>query len=294
MDGQSGDSQISVVVLTHNRRSELARTLGHLSSLPERHPIIVVDNGSSDDTVAYVSRHYPEVLLVKADRNLGAAGRNLGVAKASTPYVAFCDDDTWWRSGSLRLAKKILDDYPDIWVLNAQVLVGPTNQVDDASLTMAKSPLEGVAGIGPALIGFMAGAVVMQRQAFLRHKGYDGRFFIGGEESLLAWDILNSGGRIIYAADLGVHHWPSSVRDTGLRRRTLARNAIWTAWLRLPAPLAWRRTLCTLRQLPDASRRRGALLDALVGLPNIVQDRRVLKRNVCDMLERVWRFEKTG
>jgi GT2 family glycosyltransferase len=36
------------------------------------------------------------VELVASPENLGAIGRNVGVARVDTPYVAFCDDDTWW------------------------------------------------------------------------------------------------------------------------------------------------------------------------------------------------------
>ena len=95
------EKRISVVVLTHERSAELARTLKLLCALAEQPPVIVVDNDSQDDTVVMVERDFPAVSLVRAPRNLGACGRNLGAARVRTPYVAFCDDDTWWAAGSL-------------------------------------------------------------------------------------------------------------------------------------------------------------------------------------------------
>ncbi|MGB7480132.1 MAG: glycosyltransferase, partial [Burkholderiaceae bacterium] len=106
--------RISVVVLTHGRAAELARTLRQLRALPERPPLIVVDNASPDDTAAMVARDFPEAVLVRAPRNLGAAGRNLGAAAARTPYVAFCDDDPWWAPGSLAAAADLLDRHRSV------------------------------------------------------------------------------------------------------------------------------------------------------------------------------------
>ncbi len=53
------DPRVTVVVITHNRRAELARTLDHLAGLPEKPAVIVVDNGSDDGSAAYVRWWYP-------------------------------------------------------------------------------------------------------------------------------------------------------------------------------------------------------------------------------------------
>jgi GT2 family glycosyltransferase len=71
------DPRVTVVVITHNRRAELARTLGHLARLPEKPAVVVVDNGSNDGSAAYVRWSHPGVQLIAARRNLGAVGRAL-------------------------------------------------------------------------------------------------------------------------------------------------------------------------------------------------------------------------
>ena len=85
--------RVTVVIATRNRRPELLRTLGRLRDLPERPPVIVVDNASADDSPAAVRDRFPAVTLRVLPRNAGAAARNVGVALAATPYVAFSDDD---------------------------------------------------------------------------------------------------------------------------------------------------------------------------------------------------------
>lgn len=286
--------RITVVMLTHNRRMELARSLGRLLALPEQPDIIVVDNGCTDDTRAFMRTQHPDIPLVSTEANLGAAGRNHGVAGVRTPYVAFSDDDTWWAPGSLPLAATLLDRHPRVAVLNARILVGPDVRLDPACTAMEYSPLPALPGVGRLLTGFMAGANVMRTQAFREAGGYWPPLFIGGEEALLAMDMLDAGWQIAYAPALRVHHWPSTLRDNPLRRRMIARNAIWTACLRLPWPLAWQRSRQTLQAVPEAALRWQVLADTLRNLGTLLPARRPLRHETCRLLETVWRQEATG
>jgi GT2 family glycosyltransferase len=286
------DPRVSIVVLTHDRCGEVCRTLERLLSLRERYAVIVVDNGSTDGTPQRIAAQFPGVTMLRAGRNLGAAGRNLGVERVMTPYVAFCDDDTWWRDGALQAAADLLDARPELAVLNARILVGPEERLDPACALMAQSPLGRIEGVGPRLAGFMAGANVMRTCEFRDAGGYWPPFFIGGEESLLALDILDAGGDIAYAPALEVVHWPSPRRDPGLRRRMLARNALWTAWLRLPAIAALRRTAACLAELPNLRSRTVAVCDALGGWRLVWRHRRSVRPQTCRLLEQVWRHER--
>lgn len=242
---------ISVVVLTHNRRDTLCRILRQLQALPERPRIAVVDNGSTDGTAAALRDMFPDVACLRSETNLGAAGRNLGAqwvaSVAGTPYVAFCDDDCWWQAGSLTRACALLDANPLVISLTARVLVGDDDREDPASTRMARSPLPSTDLPGRAILGFMAGATAFRVQPFVAAGGYDERFFIGGEEEVLALRFSADGWLMVYAPELIVHHHPSPLRDRRARRGLLARNAVWTGWLCLPASLALRNTV---RHLP--------------------------------------------
>src|SRR5437660_1527012 len=95
------EKRISAVMITHNRRDEMLRSLDKLCSLPDAVRVILVDNGSSDGSAKAVAGRLPDVKIIRSEINLGAAARNLGVEQATTPYVALCDDDTWWSAGCL-------------------------------------------------------------------------------------------------------------------------------------------------------------------------------------------------
>src|SRR5204863_2196992 len=85
---------------------------------------------------------------------------------------------------------------------------------------------------GTEVFGFLAGACVMRRTAFVQCGGYHRRLFIGGEEALLAIDFMAAGWRMAYVPDIVVYHDPSILRNARGRRRLLIRNALWCAWLR--------------------------------------------------------------
>jgi len=141
---------------------------------------------------------------------------------AATPCVAFCDDDSWWEDGALDLAVEILDHYPEVAALCGRVLLGADCREDPTCAEMARSPLPSAKLPGPALLGFIACAVVFRRDAYLQDGGYEARFFIGGEEALLTLDLAAAGWRIAYAPQLTVHHHPSPYRAMSRVRSSLS------------------------------------------------------------------------
>src|SRR5690606_10649249 len=193
------EGRVSIIVISHNRRRQLLRTLASLCSLPGKQPIIVVDNGSLDGTAAAVAAQFPSILLIRSRRDLGAAARNIGVAYVHTPYIAFCDDDTQWEVGALDRAVSILDAAPSVAVLNPCVQIGPGRQPSPVCEAMARSPLLQDHLPGPQLLDFMAGACVIRTRAFYDVGGYWPPFFKGGEEALMALDLVERGWHIVYA-----------------------------------------------------------------------------------------------
>lgn len=286
------EPRVTVVVLTHNRREQVLRTVAALRLLAEQPPIVVVDNASGDGTAQALRERFPDVTVIRSRENLGASARNLGAQAARTPYVAFCDDDVHWRDGALGRACGLLDAHPGIGVLCARVVVGERAFEDPTSALMARSPLDSTGLPGRAIVGFMAGASVIRTAAFLDAGGYCEKLFIGGEEELLAIDLMTAGWRLVYAPTLVAHHWPSSLRDSKRRRRLLARNAAWIAWMRFPWPQALARTVTELRKMAREQALWSCGWETLKGLPWAWARRRVMPGHVLAMVLAAQREER--
>ncbi|HEX6452113.1 MAG TPA: glycosyltransferase [Trebonia sp.] len=277
--------RVTMVVITHDRRDEVRRTLGKLAALPEQIELTVVDNGSRDGTAEMIRREFPSADLVRLSSDLGAAARNLAVRIAMTPYVAICDDDTWWAPGALETCAKALDANPDVAVVTARIVMEPDGRVDPIVAELESSSLPGRPGLpGPMLMSFLAGASMVRVRAFRACGGFSPRLWLGGEEELLAADLIGAGHVLCYLPDAVVHHQPPSARDSRQRRLLGIRNALWFTWLRRPLPAAAGRTWELARTVPRDVTSVRAFSAALAGLPWVLRARRPVPPRVESMI----------
>lgn len=152
----------TVVVLTRNHRAQLLRTLRALQQLPEAWPIIVVDNGSTDGTARAVGRQFPAVMLIRSRRDIGAAARNIAVAYAHTPYVAFTHDDSRWEPGALARAACLLDEHASVAVVSACVKEAESGRVHPQCAEVARRATLTDSSEGGPVFGFMPDACVLR------------------------------------------------------------------------------------------------------------------------------------
>lgn len=110
----------SVVVPVYNGRETIGRALDSVfaqSHLP--YEVIVVDDASTDDTIAFVRSEYGDkVRLIENKVNGGGSvARNLGMDAAASSYIAFLDADDMWHRDKLKVMYRILSREKDITLL---------------------------------------------------------------------------------------------------------------------------------------------------------------------------------
>ena len=120
-------TMISVIIPTYNRAHLLPRALDSIlsqSCLPNE--IIVVDDGSNDDTSALMTSVYPEIAFIQQP-NIGVScARNVGIKSASGDWIAFLDSDDEWFPEKLEVQMNALYKNPElkichtneIWIRN--------------------------------------------------------------------------------------------------------------------------------------------------------------------------------
>jgi GT2 family glycosyltransferase len=275
------DARTTVVIATRNRGPELETTIVELCGLDPAPPVIVLDNASTDDTAprlrALAERH-PHVSGFRLHANRGTAARNLGVVAAKTPYVAFCDDDSNWEPGALERAADLLEACPRLGLVAARTLVGEERAEDPMNAALAASPLGTPEGMpGPAVLGFLACAAVVRRQAFLEAGGFSGVLRFIGEERMLAMDLAASGWTACYAEAVVARHRPSKRRPPSpWRRARELRNDALTAWMRRPVGVAARETRALAARAMRDRRAAKAMAELAARLPAALAQRRRL------------------
>jgi glycosyltransferase involved in cell wall biosynthesis len=118
--------RVSVVVPVYNRQDAIGAALSSATAQTYRSfEIVVVDDGSTDDTAARVASSYPSVRLLRLPRNTGvAAARNRGIAAARGELIAFLDSDDLWSPDKLAVQVADLDAHPEAVLSFSDVLCG--------------------------------------------------------------------------------------------------------------------------------------------------------------------------
>ncbi len=212
---------ISVIIPNFNGREHLAACLKSLAALdyPEdRVQVWLADNGSTDDSLAFVRDHFPHVRTMAFGENLGfAVAINRAAHAADSDYLAFLNNDARADPGWLREAVRVAESAgPETAAIASRILSWDGRQLQFAG---GGSSFHGVgfqAGMGepagqpqgePEPTLFACGAAMLvRRQAYIDSGGFDEDFWAYYEDVDLGWRLWVLGYRVLYAPASVVYH----------------------------------------------------------------------------------------
>lgn len=210
---------LTVVIPARDRAQQLDRTLAGLAPMS----CIVVDDASREPAAiaAVAVRHGAELLVLQA--NVGpAAARNAGLARVSTPFVAFVDSDVEVTADALlRLMRHFAD--PNVALVGPRV-VGVSRSdrprwferydAEASSLTLGRRAASVAPGAG---VAWLPGACLVGRTSALA-SGFDDKLRVG-EDVDLVWRLTASGHRVRYDPTVEVAHDARATLRTWLGRK---------------------------------------------------------------------------
>jgi glycosyltransferase involved in cell wall biosynthesis len=220
---------VSVVTPTYNRPDRAERLLNALAELD--HPggpfeVLVVDNGSVDDTTdrlqARVATSPFPLRPLRIEVNHGPArARNLGWQEAAAPLVAFIDDDCLPEPGWLAAGVRRLAATDRLGVLQGQTKIPP--EIDPLTVSV-HTVCRYV--YGPTA-HFEGCNVFYRREALAATGGFDESIGWYGEDAAAGWRVVEGGWERGYEAEAVVYH-DVEVRGLGwyLRNNYLERNLV--------------------------------------------------------------------
>lgn len=222
--------KFSVVVPTYNRAATLRQTLTALMAqdYPD-YEIIVVDDGSTDDTRAMIAREFPHVRYVCQTNRGPAAARNRGIAHARGEIIAFTDDDCVPpRDWLARLADGYAR-YPHVAGVGGY-LEAPDEMLRRAPLAQYERFISRHlfrAEVREYVGGFECPAggtnnIAYRRAILERVSGFDEAFpYAAGEDADLKWRICQLGVQLLYVpvkmTHLQTYDWESFKRQAYTR-----------------------------------------------------------------------------
>jgi GT2 family glycosyltransferase len=215
-------SSVVVVIVNYNGGSETLRCVESvLASDPGPGELVIVDNGSDDDSLVLFRRlEHPTIAIevVPLRTNVGpAAGRNAGVRHAHGQVLAFLDNDTRVEPGWIAAALNTMRQAQAVCVQCKLLVAGEPDVLDGVGylagpfgfpwhIVRTGEPDAEAHSEARFLFGVKSAGMVIDRAAFEAAGAFDPAFFIYGEETDLCWRVLRSGGRIALSPESRVMH----------------------------------------------------------------------------------------
>lgn len=299
-------TSVRAVVVTWNGADLLPTCLASLTAqrFAGSLEILVVDNGSTDGTADLLARHFPDVTVLEAGRNLGfAGGAELGLRGLDADFALLLNNDaTLEPDGVDRLVAAALAD-PRAGAVTARVLLaggaGPV-LVNSTGLEVTtagtgqdrdwRAPL-GTESRSPEVFGFCGAAALLRRTALEEAGTFDPWLFLYYEDTDLSWRLRAAGWTVRHEPTAVAHHRHAASSDTTspLFRYYNTRNSLVVFGRHAPHRVvlrSWARQcagwlLAALRTGPldPVVRARGrALAHAARRLPRTLSERRGLWR----------------
>lgn len=177
---------------------------------------ILVDNASTDDTVAFVRERYPWVRVVALDENRGfAGGNNAGVREARGGYVALLNNDTRADPGWLRALLEGIDEGGGFLLTTSRIVYMHDPSVVDSAgdgVMLAGGAFKREHGVRDAahetreVFGVCGAACLMPKRVFDELGGFDEDFFFSHEDVDLSYRARLRGYRCRYVATATIRH----------------------------------------------------------------------------------------
>lgn len=260
---QPNQIQVSVIIVSCNSFPSLNDSLRALAKAVTgvSHELIVVDNASTDESVATVKEHFPQATIIEKRRNLGfAAACNLGAHKAGGEYLLFHNPDLELESDAI---VRLLDAANGLERVGA--LAGRMRFPDSTfqptcrrfptlrnMLFSRGSVLSWLAGksheytlpdyekttVVPAVAGTL---MLIKRKVFEAMGGFDKRFFMYMEDTDLCLRLEQAGYSNYFVPSAGgVHLWGKGSRAGNIRRSWYHHRSVYRYFLKhFRNPAVW-------------------------------------------------------
>ncbi|TNE52736.1 MAG: bifunctional riboflavin kinase/FAD synthetase [Bacteroidetes bacterium] len=252
----AGSGSVAIVILNYNTRAHLETYLPSVLANSSDARIIVADNGSPDDSVAFLRQQYPEVELLDLKQNYGfAEGYNQALTRIQADYYVILNSDVEVTPGWLEPVVRYMQAKPEIAVAQPKILAWK----DKTRFEYAGAAGGWIDFLGypfcrgrifsfneqdtgqynkPQACCWAAGAAFFIRADLFRaFGGFDGEYFAHNEEIDLCWRLKRAGYQVWCFPDSVVYHLGGGTLEYENPRKVFLnfRNSLFTLLKNEPA-----------------------------------------------------------
>ena len=243
---------LTIVIVSHNARDDLARTLASLHASPPSIPneIVLVDNASRDGSAEMVRERWPGVRVIEAGGNLGfSRGNNLGIRATRSELILLLNSDTIVPAGALDQLAADLRSHAEAAAVGPRLvgtddrleisfgrMIGPFTELYqkvqgrlyDRGVGLVRRAVERSARDARE-VDWVSGACLLVRRADAEAAGLlDERFFLYTEDVDFCASLRALGRTVRYAPHIKVVHARGRSRrhDPGAARNAYRRSQL--------------------------------------------------------------------
>lgn len=217
--------EFAIIILNWNGLTLLQKYVPSLVKNSADAKLYLIDNASTDASVSWLQKHYPQFTLIQNEQNFGfASGYNQGLKQISEPFWVLLNSDVEVTENWLVPFQNLFDHHPKIAVIQPKILdhqkknrfeyAGAGGGFIDAfgypycrGRILQKIEFDLGQYNDTREIHWASGAcMVIRKEIFIEQNGFDDDFFAHQEEIDLCWRIRNSGNIIFYAGNSTVYH----------------------------------------------------------------------------------------
>lgn len=253
------DYRATVVIATRNRSGDLRNAIQSALAQTVQPEVVVVDDASTDDTLAMVANEFPHVRLLRSEKALGyIVQRNRGAEAARSEVIVSIDDDAVFASTKTIEQTLLAFDHNRIAVVTIPYINVHQDQVVRQRATDCEKTL--ICG------QYIGTAHALRRSVFIALGMYRTVLVHQYEELDYVIRLLDAGFFVRAGTADPIHHLQSAIRSADRIVRFEARNSLLFAWLNVPLRYLLPHVLGTAwNQLIDGIKRRN-LAHKIVGL----------------------------
>lgn len=216
---------VTIIIVTYNSAHCIDAQVEVLRHLPH---VVVVDNGSEDDTIARCQKLLPHARIDAVGQNLGfGAANNRALAQVTTPYALLLNPDCVITLAAIAELIALAQSQPNAAICVPQIIGAAGKSTLNYGWVKHYWQSRGAAAEGLCCVGYASGAVMLLNMVVTRPHGYfDERFFLYYEDDDICLKYFNARLPIIVAPQIQALH----ASRNSVRTKNVVRQEYWRGY----------------------------------------------------------------